>query len=71
MAVKIVSLGKLPSQREWIGTCSKCKTVVEYLQEDATSGGDDQRDGIWTRLKCPLDGCTHDIYGSPKPPQYR
>lgn len=71
MAVKIVSLGKLPSQREWIATCSQCKTVVEYLQEDATSSGFDQRDGYWSTLKCPLDGCTNEIYGSIKPPQSR
>lgn len=71
MAVKIVSLGKLPSQREWVGTCSKCKTVVEYLQEDATSSGYCQRDGDWTTLKCPLDGCNNEMYGSPKPKQSR
>lgn len=71
MAVKIMREGMLPSQREWVGTCSKCRTAVEYLQEDATEHGDDQRDGIWTKLKCPLDGCDNSIYGSPKPPSSR
>jgi hypothetical protein len=67
MAVKIVSIGKLPSQREWYGTCSKCKTKVEYLQEDAIESGDYQRDGAWSTLNCPLAGCSSLIYGSPKP----
>ncbi|MNB99682.1 hypothetical protein D3C75_469750 [compost metagenome] len=71
MAVRIISIGKLPSEREWIGTCSKCKTVVEFLQSDATSSGNDQRDGDWAKLKCPLAGCTYEIFGSIKPHQFR
>lgn len=66
MAVKVVSVGKLPAQREWYGFCSNCKTAVEYLQEDASQSGRCQRDGDWTTVKCPLIGCNHEIYGSIK-----
>lgn len=73
MAVQVVFLGRLPSQREWYGRCSNCKTAVEYLQEDALSHGSCQRDGDWTTVKCPLTGCNHEIYGSikAKPPESR
>lgn len=73
MAVRIMRTGKLPSQREWEGTCWKCRTAVEFLQEDATRHGNDQIDGDWAVVKCPLDGCGNEINGSIKkrPPQSR
>lgn len=73
MAVKITRFGKLPSQREWEGTCWKCRTTVEFLQEDATSSGSCQRDGEWANVKCPLVDCGNVINGSIKqtPPQSR
>lgn len=71
MSLKIIQQGRLPAQREWVGTCGSCKTVVEYLQEDAVSSGVCQREGAWSNVNCPLDGCERMIYGSIKPQQSR
>lgn len=71
MAVRIVSEGKLPEKREWVGSCHKCRTVAEWLQEDSIRMGCCQREGSWTAIKCPLVGCDGEILGSLKPPSGR
>lgn len=73
MAVVITNRGRLPSQREWEGTCSNCRTTVEFLQQDAFESGDSQRDGAYANVMCPLDGCLQYISGSLKarPPTSR
>lgn len=70
MAIQIVSRGIAPSEREWIGKCSRCETVVQYKQSDAKRSGQTYQ-GEWSVVDCPLDGCCGEIYGNPLPPRLR
>lgn len=71
MALVIKREGVLPSKKLWVGTCRSCKTAVEFLTEDAIDTGDDQRDGKWATVICPLSGCNQIIHAYPEPPKSR
>lgn len=51
--VRIVKLGKLPSEKVYSGKCTNCKTEVEF-KRGAANYVPDQRDGDMLQVSCPL-----------------
>jgi len=60
MAIKIIVRGKAPSEKVWKGTCSSCKSVLEWKEADATyKQNATQRDpDPFTQIPCPVCGKT-------------
>lgn len=71
MAVVVKRVGVLPGKKLWIGACNNCGTLVEFTTEDAFASGDNQFDGPWARVECPMTGCYSSINGYPSPPKSR
>lgn len=58
--MKIIQAGALPEKKVYKTTCSHCKTVFEFEKHEARFIPD-PRDGSFLQIKCPLDGCGHDV----------
>ncbi|MNL64700.1 hypothetical protein D3C87_1889400 [compost metagenome] len=63
MAIIVTKQGKKPELKEYVGTCRKCKTEVEFQQHDGVVTHD-QRDGDFITVTCPT--CSNLIYGTAK-----
>lgn len=61
MAIKVTKPGKLPAFDLMRGTCSHCKAEVECNRGDAEMLSD-QRDGDAYKVRCPTQGCGHEIW---------
>lgn len=59
MVVKIVKLGKRPEEVVFTTTCRNCTTTFTFNPPDAKFN-DDQRDGSYYSINCPVCGeqCT-------------
>ena len=58
--VMIVSAGRLPENSTYNATCMNCKTVFTFTRGEALLV-DDQRDGDYLQISCPLEGCAKDV----------
>lgn len=54
--MEILSVGKLPSEKEYTTTCGSCHTRFKFKRGEA-SYHSDQRDGDYLLIRCPLAGC--------------
>lgn len=62
MAIKVTKMGKLPEDKVFQGSCSNCKSKMEWLRKDALSHHPEtQRDSEFTTIKCPV--CDHTVNG--------
>lgn len=56
--MRIIRKGKLPSNVVLQCTCRNCKTVFEFEAWEAEVVND-QREGDFFRITCPLQGCSY------------
>jgi len=61
MAITILTRGTPPGERIATGTCHRCKTVARWTGSDGTHR-DDQRDGEWSEIACPV--CKNPMTGT-------
>ncbi len=61
MTIRIIRAGKLPEDKLYNKTCTKCSTVFEYTVKDTRYGG--QRDDC-QYIECPL--CRQTLYHTEK-----
>jgi RNase P subunit RPR2 len=54
--VEIIKQGKLPGEEEYTTTCRNCKTIFKFKAKEAKKH-DDQRDGSYLTIVCPLPDC--------------
>lgn len=57
---EIINQGSLPSEKVYTVTCSHCKTLFKFKQDEAKYVSD-QRDGDFLQITCPLPGCYHSV----------
>jgi len=55
MAIKVITVGRKPEDRQVQGTCTNCKTVCEWIASDGKHESC-QRDGEWNTIACPTCG---------------
>lgn len=56
--MRILTKGKLPTEKVYEVKCRYCKTRFEFKKGEAKEV-DDQRDGTYLSIRCPLQGCNH------------
>lgn len=56
--MKIIERGTPPSEKPIEGRCSNCRTIFEFMQNEAKLICD-QRDGNYWHLNCPV--CKHTV----------
>lgn len=61
--MEIIKKGTPPSERIWEGECRKCGTVARCKQSELNVVHDDQRDGPYSWLKCPVCNEGNDEWG--------
>lgn len=61
--MRIVERGTLPEEQLWQGTCTHCRTRIEFERHEGKFH-DDQRDGSYVTIACPV--CQMTIYGNRK-----
>jgi arylamine N-acetyltransferase len=54
--VEIIRKGELPQEKWYEYTCQNCHTRFKFRQKEAKLH-DDQREGSWWSINCPLSGC--------------
>lgn len=58
--MKIITPGKLPTEKSGRVKCGKCETVFEFKAGEATlMHALDQRDSDYFKVTCPFEGCGH------------
>ena len=57
--MEILHRGTPPSEREYRGSCTNCKTVIKFKANEAKRHSD-QRDGDFLSIGCPI--CNGTIY---------
>jgi hypothetical protein len=65
--MKIIHQGTDPDTIPQVGTCTHCRTQVEFLPHEATFRSD-QRDGDYYELGCPT--CKHLITVAKRRPNF-
>lgn len=58
--MKIITKGSLPELKTYRATCRNCKTVFEFLKKEAIFVND-QRDGSFLKVQCPLEECKNEV----------
>jgi hypothetical protein len=54
--MEIIKKGRVPSLQEYRATCSNCHTEFKFKQYEGKIT-DDQRDGRFISVHCPMPGC--------------
>ena len=60
MAIQIIQRGVLPAAIRYKTKCRHCNTIFSFLKSDARLT-DDQRDGDFYTIKCPVCSKDHHI----------
>ena len=60
MAIQIIQRGVLPAAVRYKTECRHCNTIFSFLKSDARLT-DDQRDGDFYTIKCPVCSKDHHI----------
>ena len=60
MAIQIIQRGVLPAAIRYKTECRHCNTIFSFLKSDARFT-DDQRDGDFYTIKCPVCSKDHHI----------
>lgn len=60
MTIEIIKRGIKPEDRKVEGKCNNCKSELRWVAKDGKHH-DDQRDGEWNAVECPV--CGHPVNG--------
>ena len=60
MSIKITKRGTPPNEIPWSGTCSRCKSEMNWFLDDAKRyhAGDQRDSQPFTQIDCPVCGAT-------------